>query len=289
MSVLSRKIAQRIASEGPLPFSIFMEMALYDPDHGYYRADPFGKDGDFYTASQLQPVFGAYVRAMAAMLDPDFTAFTDIGAGREDLRASFNDRNYRAIHRGQKIPKTKSAILFSNELFDALPVDLFEDGKLLRVGCGDGEDGKNFVWHPSAPLAGVREVRPSSRLYLEQAWHSIDTGFFIVIDYGYRHTEEGSGRFPQGSLMSYRRHVAVDDVLKDPGTQDITAHVDWDALMDEARSSGWQLRSFSSMRASLLALGADTLEMLNSLGKMQFRTLFFSMGESFDVLVLQKK
>ena len=70
MSALSRKIAQRIASEGPLPFSVFMEMALYDPDHGYYRGDPFGRDGDFYTASQLQPVFGAYVRAMAAMLDP---------------------------------------------------------------------------------------------------------------------------------------------------------------------------------------------------------------------------
>ena len=89
--------------------------------------------------------------------------------------------------------------------------------------------------------------------------------------------------------MSYRRHVAVGDVLKDPGTQDITAHVDWDALMDEARSAGWQLRSFSSMRASLLSLGSDTLEMLDSLGKMHFRTLFFSMGESFDVLVLQKK
>ena len=289
MSVLSRKIAQRIASEGPLPFSVFMEMALYDPDHGYYRGDPFGKAGDFYTASQLQPVFGAFVRAMAAALDPDFTDFTDIGAGREDLRASFNDRNYRAIHRGQEMPKTKSAILFSNELFDALPVDLFEDGILLRVGCGGDEDGKNFAWYPSAPRDGVREVRPSSRLYLERAWLSIDTGYFIVIDYGYRRTEEGASRFPQGSLMSYRRHVAVGDVLKDPGTQDITAHVDWDALMDEARSAGWQLRSFSSMRASLLSLGSDTLEMLDSLGKMHFRTLFFSMGESFDVLVLQKK
>lgn len=266
-----------------------MEMALYDPDHGYYHGDPFGKGGDFYTASQLQPVFGAYVRAMAAMLDPDFTDFTDIGAGREDLRESFIDRNYRAVHRDQEMPKTKSAILFSNELFDALPIDLLQDGILLRVGCGEGAGGKNFVWHPAAPCDGVREVRPSSRLYLEEAWHAIDTGFFIVIDYGYRRTGEGAGRFPQGSLLSYRRHVAVDDVLKAPGTQDITAHVDWDALMDEARSTGWQLRSFSSMRASLLALGADTLEMLDSLGKMQFRTLFFSMGESFDVLILQKK
>ena len=266
-----------------------MEMALYDPDHGYYRGDPFGKGGDFYTASQLQPVFGAYVRALAATLDPGFNNFTDIGAGREDLRGSFIDRNYRAVHRGQEMPKTKSAILFANELFDALPVDLFEDGILLRVGSGDSLDEKKFVWSPSAPRDGVREVRPSSRFYLEQSWLSIDTGFFIVIDYGYRQTEAVSGRFPQGSLMSYRRHVSVDDVLQDPGTQDITAHVDWDALMEEARSVGWQLRSFTSLRASLLALGADTLEVLDSLGNMQFRALLFAMGESFDVLVLQKK
>lgn len=288
MSELARIIARRVDGEGPLPFAIFMEMALYHPDHGYYRGQPFGKHGDFYTAAQLQPVFGAYARALAATLDPRFSTFIDVGAGREDLRESFTDKNYAAVQRDLEICKTKTAILFSNELFDALPVDLLQDGELLRVSCVGGEDEKKFVWHPHPPRDGVREERSSSRACLERAWSSIDDGHYIVIDYGYRQASFTT-RFPQGSLMSYRKHVAVDDVLRDPGAQDITAHVDWDALIAEALSVGWRVASFTTLRASMLSLGPETLEALFSLGKTQFRSLFFSFGESFDVLILQKK
>ncbi len=288
MSELARKIAQRIESEGPLPFSVFMEMVLYDPEHGYYCGQPFGKHGDFYTAAQLQPVFGAYVRALAAALDPTFSTFIDIGAGREDLRESFDGKSYVAVHRDREIPKTKTAILFSNELFDALPVDLLQDGELLRVSCVVGEHEKTFAWHPHPPRDGVREERPSSRACLERAWSSIEDGHYIVIDYGYLQASFAA-RFPQASLMSYRKHVAMNDVLRDPGTQDITAHVDWDRLMNEACAVGWRVASLTTLRASMLSLGPETLEALYSLGNTQFRTLFFSFGESFDVLILQKK
>ena len=51
-----------IAAGGPLPFSRFMEIALYDASGGYYRRDHFGRDGDYYTAEQLQPTFGLLLR-----------------------------------------------------------------------------------------------------------------------------------------------------------------------------------------------------------------------------------
>ncbi len=89
--------------------------------------------------------------------------------------------------------------------------------------------------------------------------------------------------------MSYRRHLASDDVLLNPGERDITAHVNWDALLEDAFDVGWTLRSFSTLRSSILSLGQDSLERLNLLGDMQLKTLLFSMGESFDVVVLDKK
>jgi len=36
MNPLEQKIAQRITEGGPIPFEIFMDMALYDPEYGYY-------------------------------------------------------------------------------------------------------------------------------------------------------------------------------------------------------------------------------------------------------------
>jgi len=54
------KIVQQIREHGPIPFSRYMEMCLYDPEHGYYSrsSEQFGKAGDFYTSSDVHAVFG---------------------------------------------------------------------------------------------------------------------------------------------------------------------------------------------------------------------------------------
>lgn len=276
---------ERIRAEGPLPFSAFMEMALYDDELGYYRGDPFGKSGDFYTASQLQPVFGAFVAALARHVDAGFEHFIDVGAGRGELRSSFGEGSYWPVEKGAEIPKTKNAILFSNELIDAMPVDVLEaDGKTMLMVDWDGE---KLAWMPHEPREGSMEIRRGLRAHLEEAYRSIEKGSYILIDYGYREGEYR--RFPMGSLMSYRKHVASDEVLRDPGERDITAHVDWARLLREAEAVGWKIRSVETLRAAMLSLGEDVLASLNSLGEMQFRTLFFGMGESFDVVVLDKK
>jgi SAM-dependent MidA family methyltransferase len=60
---LAEIIRQRIASDGPVSFRDFMEMALYYPELGYYnrRQGQIGADGDFYTSSSLTSVFGAMI------------------------------------------------------------------------------------------------------------------------------------------------------------------------------------------------------------------------------------
>src|SRR5690606_24533611 len=61
---LQALIQQQIADNGgSIPFSRFMELALYAPGLGYYSAgaSKFGAEGDFVTAPELGPIFAACV------------------------------------------------------------------------------------------------------------------------------------------------------------------------------------------------------------------------------------
>src|SRR5688572_847111 len=53
-------IFQEISKHGPIPFSRFMELALYCPEYGYYEkeADTLGRGGDFYTSVSVGSLFG---------------------------------------------------------------------------------------------------------------------------------------------------------------------------------------------------------------------------------------
>ena len=63
MNLLQQKIIRRIKSEGPITFKNFMEMALYEPELGYYSSEKtiIGRSGDFYTSSHLHPTFGMMI------------------------------------------------------------------------------------------------------------------------------------------------------------------------------------------------------------------------------------
>ena len=89
MNELRRKIEQEIHERGPIPFSRYMELCLYDPEFGYYwrNAGQFGKAGDFYTSSDVHAVFG---RLLARQFDemwralgsPERIAIRELGPGR---------------------------------------------------------------------------------------------------------------------------------------------------------------------------------------------------------------
>jgi len=57
---LRERIQQEIGKHGPIPFSRYMDLCLYEPELGYYarHAGQFGKAGDFYTSSDVHAVFG---------------------------------------------------------------------------------------------------------------------------------------------------------------------------------------------------------------------------------------
>src|SRR5205809_8066780 len=86
---LREKIEQEIHERGPIPFSRYMELCLYDPERGYYSRDVerFGKAGDFYTSSDVHAVFGRllarqFEEMWRAMGSPAQCDLLEFGPGR---------------------------------------------------------------------------------------------------------------------------------------------------------------------------------------------------------------
>jgi hypothetical protein len=85
---LVARIRDKIAESGPMPFVRFMDLALYDPQGGYYRAPDArpGRAGDFVTAPELHPIFGhtlarAVLETWEGLGRPDPFVVQEHGAG----------------------------------------------------------------------------------------------------------------------------------------------------------------------------------------------------------------
>ncbi len=95
---LAAAIRDEIARTGPMTFARFMERALYEPGHGYYRrpSPGPGRHGDFLTSPEAHPIFGAAVgrlleQAWDAMGRPAEFVITEPGAGTGTLAAGLLD------------------------------------------------------------------------------------------------------------------------------------------------------------------------------------------------------
>ena len=90
---LTKRLARRIAQQGPLTLSEYMAAALGDRQHGYYmRGDPFGARGDFITAPEISQIFGELLGMWCAdtwdrMGSPSPVHLVELGPGRGTLMA----------------------------------------------------------------------------------------------------------------------------------------------------------------------------------------------------------
>ena len=320
MTAAGELLAAEIGRQGPVTFRRFMEVALYHPECGYYRRprDPFGKAGDFFTAEQVQPVFGILMAARIRQLyrelgEPPAFAVVEPGAGRGEMAEAFAEWAYTPVDLGTgALPEHFSGVAFSNEFFDALPVDVavYREGE-FREQCVAWRDGR-FAWElgdevapevaeylgryfPPPEEGRWYEVNRSALEWLERIAQSLDSGYVLTIDYGYTRAE--SVRFPAGTLMGYRRHTAREDVLEDPGKRDITAHVNFTALEEFGAGCGLSTERFESLAQTLLSAGeadqfaaalaaSDAAVALQR--RMQLKTLLFGMGETFRVLLQRR-
>ncbi|MEP6678848.1 MAG: SAM-dependent methyltransferase, partial [Betaproteobacteria bacterium] len=110
-------VARAVARAGGfLPFDCYMQLVLYAPGLGYYVAGArkFGAAGDFVTAPELTPLFGAALaRQVAAILDATGAReIVEIGAGSGKLAADL----LRALADANAPPRVYRIVEVSPEL-----------------------------------------------------------------------------------------------------------------------------------------------------------------------------
>ncbi|WP_288380981.1 class I SAM-dependent methyltransferase [uncultured Massilia sp.] len=167
----SHSLQQLIAADieklgGAMAFSRFMELALYAPRLGYYSggASKLGASGDFTTAPEISPLFGAALaRVAAAIIAQSAPEIIEFGAGTGKLardvltaldRMGIEVGSYTIIELSGELrarqqealqdlpqvrwldgmPETFSGVVLANEVLDAMPVELVirKDGRWMR-------------------------------------------------------------------------------------------------------------------------------------------------------------
>jgi len=319
-------------------FRDFMKIAVEQ-----YYSSPFekiGPAGDFFTAPELDRVFGY---TLADFIKPLISRYREpvileLGAGTGkmayDILSYFYNKDPDFAQRLQYIIYERSnymveiqmrtlssfknvswvtyfpdveGIVISNEFFDALPVHVIKGDKELYVS----EDGKE-VWMDIenervrdfvnrmgyGNLKGYRIEVPLDAIdFLKKIADALKSGYNLIIDYGY--TSEEIKNYPEGTVVGYSKHrVIKENLYSMAGSIDITAHVNFSAIIDYGRDFSLEpcflknLRDFlmdsSMFIKSLLTLNAskspEEIERFTRL-----KTMLVSMGDRFKVLLQRKK
>jgi len=342
---LTERLRDRIAREGPISFSEFMGAALYDPEEGYYaRGAAIGDGGDFVTSPHVSPAFARSLARLFAMESESLEGpvdFVEVGAGvgrfLEDFTLALraldpglharlrvtavegSEAGRRAIaaralapaprvlaDAAELEPSSVRGWIFSNELYDALPVVRVmgsADGLLeLRVGWKN----ERFAWTPAPAADPVKEhlallgvaLNPGQKgeVALDAApihrhlARALDRGSLVVFDYGHpsRILYHPFARH-EGTLAVHSGGRRGGDPLDRPGARDLTAHVNWDVLLAVGEAEGLRAERLVRQGQFLAEIGildfaADDAEKWRI-----FRLVDpEGMGEEISVLVQRK-
>ena len=204
-----------------------------------------------------------------------------------------------------------AVILFANEFFDALPVEIVDHRGSVRVVENDRRFAEQFV--PPSPLElefldrysvqpepGERvEIPLGSLPWMDRIAAAFNgrRGFAILIDYGYTREEQLAGRH-RDTLMTYRRHQGSPSPYEAPGEQDITAHVNFTALRAGGNDRGLEPIALLTQSQFLIGMGEETqfadafqdckLPQERAKVALQLKHLISpeAMGETFQVLLM---
>jgi SAM-dependent MidA family methyltransferase len=167
------------------------------------------------------------------------------------------------------------SVVLSNELIDAFPVHIVEarDQRLYEIYV-DVEDGRlceapgelstpeiaNYLNSYKIPWAGFgngwrAEINLDALQWMQRTASLLQRGFILVIDYGDKARALYTKNRQRGTLACYFHHQMNERPLLRPGEQDITAHVNFSALIQEGRNQGLHLNKFTTQRLWLEELG----------------------------------
>ena len=227
--------------------------------HYYATRDPLGASGVFITAPEIHQMFGEMVGACLAdcaaragvptTAIPATAIYAELGPGRGTLAADalrvLGDVPAHLVETSPTLRQAQRArvplavfhdrigqlpplplLLVANEFFDALPVRQWVgDEQRLIVLQGDS---LAFTAHGLIVEDSPARAAAATALAAHLVAHG---GVALIIDYGHAATAPGD------TLQAVRSH-AFADPLDHPGQQDLTAHVDFQALAAAALQAG---------------------------------------------------
>jgi SAM-dependent MidA family methyltransferase len=229
------------------------------------------------------------IQNWAAQQAPDFQKaldyrLEDIGAGQDALTSKESEISTVSQEQSSasrdSLPGSDEAtvapsVIISNELVDAFPVHIVEthdaqlyekyvdvqDGRLREVlGEPSSMEVATYLdsyqipwsqfgdgWRAEINLAALRWIQRTARL--------LRRGYILTIDYGDKARALYSRSRHHGTLACYFQHQMNERPLARPGEQDITAHVNFSALINEGRRQGLRLHKFTTQHIWLESLG----------------------------------
>ena len=275
---LHQRIRRDIEATGPIPFEEFMQLALYDPDGGFFTTGKLRSErgGDFLTSPEVSALFGetlarfveqererigqpfevVEVAAGSGSLIGPLTRVVDIEAwvveaspaARAALGVLLDPDRVRS-----DLPDRIRGVVIANELIDNLPMALAQraQGGWRERWVGVDGEGLAMIDAPTRPevlewLAafagevpdgGWVEVQLAAGAWLRDVLHRLEAGAVLVFDYGDT-AENLIPRRQDGTLRTYRAHHLGPHPLDEPGETDITADVNFTALVAVAEEAG---------------------------------------------------
>ncbi len=261
--IFARLLARQAAEiweilDRPAPFT-WVEMG---PGRGWFARDFLGR------AREALPDFFASLHYFALEPSPLHQARL-----RDRLREDGLGDRVRVFSNLEEIEPI-TGCFFSNELVDAFPVSVVTraGGRLKEIYVTLEGDALTEKLGPiSDPAIAGAVARYANRLeeghrvevslaavrWMRSVAEKLARGFLVTIDYGNLAERLYTPDRPQGTLVAYRRHVASEDYYTAPGEQDLTAHVNFSALIDAGKEAGLGFTGFTTQERLLMALGEE--------------------------------
>jgi len=162
--------------------------------------------------------------------------------------------------------------VLANELLDALPVELVRrrasgweqayvevprgltDALQVQWRIADTEVAKRASIYAPVPIGTQAELCLQYNRVFQSCAMLANQVDAVFIDYGIFRDEWAAGIRPSGTVRGFAKHQWV-DILQTPGWSDITADVNWDMAVAEARDCGFEVHPIQSQAAFLMAAG----------------------------------
>ncbi|PGL72449.1 SAM-dependent methyltransferase [Bacillus sp. AFS055030] len=301
------------SKKGFITYDQFISLVLYDHEMGYYLKanEKIGRKGDFYTTSSVGSVYGEVIAASFCrfvknkLIEP---FFIEVGGGNGRFASAFlsycekkepeiyhnltyyiidastyhrklqmellaNHLNCKYFSNLIEIQQIKNGMVFSNELFDALPVRVVEFNQnewheVVIISDELNNLKENLVkihdqiiidFLSRSNFIGKNGQRVEIPVGMEKVYEllqsKISKGIILTVDYGFTREEWDAPHRIKGSLRGYYKHEMKSNLLENLGQMDITTHIHWDELKKLGLQNNIENLYFSSQRDALLDFG----------------------------------